>query len=61
MAKKNRYRWQNEKKHARAMAEMKQRNQARMMQSKTLREDWGSMLQMYELVSMHPLCYRKVS
>lgn len=71
MAKKNRYRWQNEKKHNRqaheernlaaSMAAMKRRNEARAMNPKAPSGTWGSMLQMYELVSMHPLRYRKVS
>lgn len=72
MAKKNRYRWQNEKRaikdqhdrrnaHAHAMAEMKMRNAKKALAEKNPRETWGSMLQLYELVSMHPLRYRKVS
>lgn len=62
MAKKNRYRWQNEKRHAREEkkrawleAEMKHRSSS----GKT-NPAWGSMLRYYELVSMHPLKYRRV-
>jgi hypothetical protein len=49
MAKKNRYRWQNEKKHNRAQN-----------QSLANRNGWGSKLQFYELVSLHPLKYKKI-
>lgn len=70
MAKKNRYRWQNEKKHNRqaheernlqaSLAAMKRRNAQRRLAENNPRETWGSQLRYYELVSMHPLRYREV-
>lgn len=72
MAKRNRYRWQNEKRaikkghdarnaHAHAMAEMRARNAARAKAARTPVSQWGSRLCFYELVSMSPLKYRRVA
>jgi hypothetical protein len=71
MAKKRRYRWQNEKRavrdqhlrrndHARAMAEMKARNAARALGVRNPPGTWGSRLRFYELVSLSPLRYAEV-
>ena len=70
MAKKNRYRWQNEKKANRraheernlaaSMAAMKRRNAQKALATRNPSHTRGSMLKYYELVSMHPLTYREV-
>lgn len=71
MAKKNRYRWQNEKRANRraheernlaaSMAAMKRRNAQKALADRNPRETWGSRLKFYELVSMHPLRYKEVT